>query len=558
MTKEEFLSIINNELERLQEEEKRLVGKVDIIEKLGDSPKGLEEAEYQLITIRDKYNMIKDLVGIESIARYETMSEVEIEEYRQEEMNKIRDKIALLTSEYNKYKDKVIKLQDKLNKLIDGGSSSDEAIRNIRVLKDQINENEEYKTSMNENRSKEEKALQELKECTCEDIRKKLIAEVPNKSNIDELINLDKYNIGSFGEDYEKASELVNLRRKYVYLDAKYRNFEMSRQYHVSLLPNMVANAVRKVCDKTNSGDDYITVNDPKELLRTISTFRKYLENTIPDFEDFKMDFLKPLVGKGDIRNISTYDIDLSYLSQFSHGSDLTKLSDYISKRDNLNKKIVKTSKTIDDITDLNEKIRGLAYSMYRSLISHYTSEFFSFGDFLKESDFKKYGPTVLNFNDEYEIEKALKDTRNTIIEATERLDSIEKEAKNHLEEYNKQKSSLEAQLEETIERIKELTGKEEVNVNTYDANIDKVASEVSIGYQADLLKQIREEAQKQSDLKEADIRHITLEKLYELRKEIHEEKEIEEEQVEDKVVEPVEAEDVEVDEEELEEQKTM
>ena len=100
MTKEEFLSIIYDEIENLEEERENISSKTTSIEEV-------EAANYQLKLIDYKLNAIRDLISLPIYARIQSMSVGEIEEYKKKRIDNLERELQKIESDEVKYKEKM-------------------------------------------------------------------------------------------------------------------------------------------------------------------------------------------------------------------------------------------------------------------------------------------------------------------------------------------------------------------------------------------------------------------------------------------------------------------
>ena len=82
MTKEEFTSMLNTELESLEKEYQLATQRVGFFRTVNFRDKEFQEAEYQLKMVRQKVEALRSLVTLPAYARIQAMSDAEIEEYK--------------------------------------------------------------------------------------------------------------------------------------------------------------------------------------------------------------------------------------------------------------------------------------------------------------------------------------------------------------------------------------------------------------------------------------------------------------------------------------------
>ncbi len=540
MTVDTFVTIISTEVEKLQQQEKELTNKVQFLEKTGATPKEIEAAKYELSVVVKKLYRIRNLVGIEAVARIRSMSDVELEAYKKDQVEYHELLIVRIKSEIASQEAEKKELNEELEELAKKGDLSEEAVKKGKLLREKLTDLEISIVDTKARLELEERVLQEMKEWTLERVRADLMPQNAPNQNIDDLIQIGQADLGvaEIGEDYEKAEKLAGLRRSYLYQQSELRQAGIQRTYIINKLPKTIQSLLADTLgDKSDISTFCIKVSDPKRLIELLNKARAFFNEQKRIFEEeYTLENLEPLVGKNNINNI-TADVDFEYLEKYEEliGKDsLEQLRSFVKERDLLSRKLFKTSRVKSDIAVLDSDIRMCQFKMYEKIIKYYESKFnFNYfkGDFIYERS--------LDFSSKKNLVSSLESIAAIVEQVEQEYDNIQEEALKHQQALDEKKKEISEKMENIVQQIKELTGREEKYVYSGQNQLDNIANETSLGYQTQVLQTVKEEAQKQSDEKEAELRSITLAQLYEMRKQLTEQKQ--EEPVQEEPIQEVE-----------------
>ena len=126
MTKEEFLSMLNIELENLEMQYQIARKRVDYFRELNSRGKEFQEAEYQFKMVQRNLNALRRLVTLPAYARIQAMSDAEIEYYKKGKIEELELKIKEIQAREIQEKAKLSQLKAEQDQLMaQFGSLSD-------------------------------------------------------------------------------------------------------------------------------------------------------------------------------------------------------------------------------------------------------------------------------------------------------------------------------------------------------------------------------------------------------------------------------------------------
>lgn len=530
MTKEEYLSIVDKEVDRLKEEKQKLEKRIRFLEFLdGNESKELKEAGYQLDVVLKKLDGLAKFIKVESRIRIEAMSEVELNQYRDKLADDSKKTVNALNEEIENAQKTIAELKESLEALVNGGDLSEQALSQARNLKINIKLKEDNLEGVIKHREREEQEIERINQMSPDKVRETLLKEIPNTFDINRFIEYNEENNldAVIGSDYDKAKKLAQLRRNINALIADYNNLRIHKNYFISDLPCRAAYMIRLEYHEKD-GKSPITVDYPERLMRVVQEAINAFQKQKEKYESiYTLDNLLPLIGKNQVGNIDTYNIDMDYLvkkcNNEQYEEELRILQDHIAERDKLEKKIIKTRQTKDEITNHNMEISGILQDLYTVLykdnVHAMEINFYQTGQEISINNSTEL--TSDDMSSEQKLRERLDKIKKGIEKAEKNLNGFRDLVQRNLDEYNRIREIKLEERKKAEKELEELTGKKALEYPSTENGIARVASDVSVSYQTNLLKQIKEEAQKQADAKEAEIRKISLEELYNLRKQV-------------------------------------
>ena len=519
MTKEEYLSIVNKEIDRFDKEKQDLVRQISVLEKMGDADKEINEKKNRLEIIQGKLSKLSTLVGVESKIRIEAMSDIEIMEHKREQVISARENISREEKVLETIRQNTQKQQEELDKIIQSGDTSENNIHLAKATREKLWLFQRDLEKQKEEIAKLRKELQELEDKSIEDYKKDLLKKANNNTNVDDIIRYSE-NIGlaHLDNDPKKAQELAGLYRQYLYLKAKHQKTTIDKRYFLTKLPRPIADAIRTEFNQKNESTSYIVINDPRPLLKLLEKADKYFRDNVIQFTRFcDVDRVNHLVGKDALLGIDPYKVDFDKLEKYIgiiEESEIEEIRELVKSRDELNKQWIKTRNTKKAIEDYDNEIYRKLYSLYSKIINWYRT--FSLGYFQNSGEYYgHYDMPILSFHlgDEASNTIALRDTNSAIANDKKALADIKEDAEKHLKEVAEYEEKAKLEIDAIVEKIKAITGKKDVSVYDIKNQEQQINNQIALGYEGELLKQIREEAQRQ-----AEERRKELEELYKMR----------------------------------------
>ena len=118
MTKEEFTSMLNTELESLKKEYQLARQRVEYFVEVKPTGKEFQEAVYQLKIVCQKGKALQSLVTLPAYSRIQAMSDAEIEEYKESKIEELELKIREIQAREEQAKAKLSQLKAEQEQLI--------------------------------------------------------------------------------------------------------------------------------------------------------------------------------------------------------------------------------------------------------------------------------------------------------------------------------------------------------------------------------------------------------------------------------------------------------
>lgn len=514
MTKEEYLTIVDRETDRLSEEERALVNKLAFYKKMGNTDKEMEEIQYKIDIIHGKLFRLKNLAKVEAKIRIQAMNDELLKDYQDEKIKELEDEIKDLKQDIADREETIRINEQAIEQLASSGSLSDEYIAKAKIKKETIQRITYEIRDINKKIAEKTKELQELQSKNLEQVREMLLEKTESKVDVDYLIDLgEKDGLSILDGDSSKTRELAGLRREYIYNEELYRKFKMDQNYYISQLPKSIAMAIRDAFNQRNPESPYVTVDDPEKLIQIIEEHQNvFSQNEALFYTLYDINDIAPLMWKSRTDNIDPYNVDLEILRYHINAvgnKEYATLKEKIEQRDALEKKFIKTKNTKAQIEDYNQEIAEIVRRMYEKITTKY-QKIVDFGYFQTSADY--YGNRdvqLLDFDGSLEHNKyVLKDVHENIQLEKNVINNVYQQALKHKEELDRRKGQYKKDMDDTLEKIAGITGKKETVYQGED-QLQHAIDQTTLGYQTDLLKQIREEAQKQVEMETERLRQI-------------------------------------------------
>ena len=529
MTKDEFLSMLNEELENLDQEYKTTSQKVEYFRTINSSGKELRETEYQLQALAQKNYTLGELVTLPAYARVQVMSDIEIGEYKKEKVEELELKIKEIESKEKQETAKLSQLKSEQEQLIIQcggltGNERDRAIYRGQQLSEEISRydiNNQYGVFASLKKEKEEIRKQQelIKNMSSQEIKQQLSQKIKNsytlaqrvewtKNPIDEFIELQ----ASVAADPEKAQQMANLLTAYKQLSNEQQKIS-GKLYLGYGLPKSLEKDLTKYSYNYDSSTN--EVFKPDKLMEIVQEFVGLFEQAKANFnEQFTEQKLSKLVGKE--YGIESSEVDIDFLKQHTDklvDGELEHLQSLVEQRNKLLKKIFKTKDTKWEIENLNNKIKQEQSTIYGEIIGWYKSR-------SKDLLGITYG---LNFVNLEILQDSLKSCKKDIDRSEQSINEVKEEIQKAKVEMEQKRQNYETKKTELAQRIRALGGEKykETKISpSIDVknNLSSIANAQRIVYEREIVNRVQQEAQKQADIREAELRGITLEQLLQMK----------------------------------------
>ena len=535
MTKDEFLSMLSEELENLEEERKAVRQKVEYFKAVNSKGRESQEAEYQLKIVERKVNRLKDLLTFPAYARIQAMSDIEIEEYKKEKIEELELKIKEIESREEQEKAKLSQLKAEQEQLMTqfgtlSGSERDRAISRGQQLSTEIikyDVDNEYGVFAPLKKEIEEvrKQQEQIEAMTSQEVKQQLSSEIKESDNLAQQVEWAKQPINasteleaSVGSDTEKAQQMANLLARYERLSDEQKQIKGRKNLHLIGLPSLLERKLRESYYYDSRDGE---IRDPDKLMLIVQEFEASFERAKASVnEQFTEQKLSKLVYDGEAEYGYEYsynsEVDMEFLQQHTDklgDGKLKRLQMLVEDRNKLSKKIFKTYNTKWEIKKLNEEIIREKTKICKELTGWYNSQ----------------GSDILNINrvDFYDLKSlqdSLKRCKELIGYYETNINDIKEDLQKVKAEMEQQRQNYENEKTEIAQKIRALGGENHKETempyasDSPDYNLNSIINSQGVVYGRNIIDRVQQEAQNQADIREAELRGITVEQLLAMR----------------------------------------
>ena len=503
--------------------------RVGYFEQVNSRGKEYQEAVFQFRMVRQKIYVLRSLVTLPAYARIQAMSDAEIEDYKKGKVEELELKVNEIESREEQEKAKLSQLKSEQDQLIAqfgslSGSERDRAIYRGQQLSAEISRydvNNQWGVFAQLKREIEEvrKQQEQIKAMTTQEIKQQLSAEIKESYDLSQTIDWVKNPIdasteleASVASEPEKAQQMANLLTYYRRLSDEQSQIR-GRMYLGYGLPKVLEKRLTEYSYHYNSRTG--EVNNPDKLMEIVGEFDGSFEQAKASFmEQFTEQKLSKLVGRE--YGIDSSEVDMDFLRQHTDklgNGELGHLQSLVEQRNKLSKKIFKTRDTKRKIESLNNQIKQEQSKIYKEIIGWYESQ--SKG-FLGIDGVRFYSLEALKSS----LESCKKDigrSEQAIAECKERIQKAKAEMEQQKQNYETIKTVV-------AQQIRTLGGEKHKETNIpyasdiADYNLDHIANASYHIYQREVVNRVQQEAQNQADIREAELRGITVEQLLQMR----------------------------------------
>lgn len=535
MTKDDFLNMMNSELESLENEYEAIRQWSDYYRSLDVNGKEYQEASYQLMLCEKKIDRIKRLINLPIYVRIQAMSDIEIEEYKKDKIAELELKIEEIVAREKHAKEKLSQLGVKRSEILAqfGSLSDDErecAIYEGRQIQDEINRyninNPGGVFAALQNEIQDIKNMQQqIKNKTSQVVKEEFLAEIEEHHISESVISEASKDKGveakllvATAADPEKAHQMAKLLAEYKKLsDPKtlYVRMKFDRdtrlEFPKKLTERLMGTRYYDLISKE------LVLSNPDKLIEIVTEFEKnynFAKNIY--MNQFTEQKLFGLVDRVDCSKV-----DMPFLRQHQDklgAGKLEYLQILVAQREKYLEKKFKTKGTKREIESLNDLIQQELVAIYGEILGWY--QLLNGGILGLKSD--------ISFDSLYSLKYSLGKAAADIDKTQQLLDSLKKYLQSMKLEMEQTSSVYETRRQEIAEQIRVLAGPEFTGAdipiplrgNNQDI-LDIIASQSSSDYQDNLVDSVQQEARYQADRKEAELRGITVEQLLRMRQEV-------------------------------------
>lgn len=512
MTKEEFINIINVEIEKIEKELAEATKPVDYYEKIAPGSVEHQDAITKFNAVKLKLGRIKRCINLPAYARIQSMSAVEIGKYKDEKIAEIDVQIQGLEVQKNHEQQKFEQLkkeeQELIAKFASASESEKEAIIDAgkqlhkEIDKYDINKwNSIFATLDREIRVLENQQT-EIRNRDIQVIKNELSAKIDGHESLKDLnedfeISPSSQLLAEFADDFEKQKQVAKLLAKHSQLKDEEDGI-VGTLFLDKISEDLKQRISLEYCYDVAKN----ALKDPVKMMEIILGYEYDFDEQRKIFnEQFTEEKLLELCDD----YITSSEINVGFLELHYDKIDKElpeELAVYYNKRELLRKKTFKTSSVRAQIKSLDYKISDIKNHMYAQIISWYTY----------------FNRRVLGINDEinFEDRKSVKDylkKANIEIENTkESIENFRKRVNDTGLKMEEHKTNLQNERKNIVEQIKALATNDykdatiEYYSSNVDSNLDYMNSVSSWVYQQELINNIYDEARAQAQAEDEEI----------------------------------------------------
>ncbi len=281
--------------------------------------------------------------------------------------------------------------------------------------------------------------------------------------------------------------------------------------------PRALIEELKRIPDIYNTG--LVSTNDPDRLAMVIDDFHKRFSE---EKKMFNQEFTLEKLTKLNRREwyYTGPEVDFDYLDtqkdKIPEGM-LDELRSLVVQREILSKKIFKSKDVKLKIENLDGMIERRKISIYQLIIGWYHTQ-----------NNELLGITSsLSFDGLELIKESLARVIRDVEEAEANFETIRENLEKAKADIEAQKAKIEGYKESIYQEMRELAGPEFQNEkldiftsHVKEENLGIIKSVTTNEYERKIIEQVQAEVQTQADVREAELRGISLEELYKLRRE--------------------------------------
>ena len=548
MTKEDFVNLVSSELDKLRQEEQVISSKIEILQREGKEGK-LEEEKYQLSLTRYKLDAIGKLVDLPIYFGIQYMSNEEIKDYQNKMIQDLDSEILAIKLKEESDKDNINLIRKEQERLLCSYITSSETEQKkaidrygelqeiLRVLESN-NLLDEGKRRIEEIQGKKKKI--ELK--TTQEMKEKLLSErIDNRQDLEKII----VDIEERSCDADKMMALIGKDAKKTYLAKskldEYYKLETKQKFLTSKFDfdtELPVTLQKFILDNFEDEFKHGIVRNPKLIRNCILNFkRSYFDFYREEFKDnFKEELLGGLI---DCDFNFGSDVDFEFLDRHHFhylSSDIDVLKSLVEKRNRKTNRLIQRIASFSRPVLIDSKIINLQRTIYKNLIDWYKSKFSD--EKSREKNRETYqdilgltkGITFEGSNRK-QLKEELDLCYSEISATEEKIKTLCERLQDAQDQLEKEKYKLEVQKVQITNEITNLAfGNDEkgeqnsedgaVIEMSYCGDLQDFLEAAGRDYVKEIVNKVKQEAVNQANMKEAELKKITLEELLKQKEE--------------------------------------
>ena len=538
MTKEEFESIFSRRLEELQKELEKVNAKIEYEHALWGTYGETYDAEVRKEALQYEINYIEEFINIPAYERIMAMSDAEIEAYKKEKIEGFDSKIETLTAKIEKEKEEVKELEklDEANALKYAEAKDDfekkqilsegrKIADKISALKDTIAKDSSEIGQLGGRRAKMfSKTSDEVKQMFVDKLtlgdyaaKQSLTMARMKNDNVDSQDRL----LASVNGDPEKTEALINALSNLSSIRENSYPYMKKVTIKIGDLPYDLQRLIK-------DAKSIETVRSVEDIDKILDVINKYLNEMSEEsklihtqFTDEKM---RPIFGIGEqAMREDTEEVNFDFLEKHIdkiNQKDIEYLKALTEEKKKWDRKRFKTKNVRDELEYINTQIKAIRDKAYYRIERWYEK---TYETKLPKSTRDRGPYTSSTIGSDYiiRIDELIKNVNSRMMT----IEKVKTEIENAKERREAEIAAYEASYTKAQDRVLEIVGPDftRKDIPHIDQNrifelrtrIETSAFRVKT---AETVKDVKQEAQKQADEKEAELRGITLEQLMQLR----------------------------------------
>ena len=529
MTIDEFKHIIDKELTRLHEEYIELSNKLALYSSVSTENKSYQAVKYQIGLIDEKKELLNQILTLPAVARVMAMSDFEVEEYKKDNLAELELRRSSAKHDIRKTESRLFEIksiqregEEKYNFSL-GPEAYDTLLVGMKREK-LIEALEKELAELRIKYLKADRSYKQLKDMSLQDIRDYILASIEGRNNYDELIERALYNpldeskklLSMVGDDYEKATALAQLLEQYSEVD---KQEEATVGVEMSVDPYLPERLLTSLGSSIVFGyDKKKRTSNWESIASNINEYDElYKEEERIFSEQYTDEKIFPLAGRIFTNKWNEGDIPFleNHLDKLNN-LDFEQLKNLVTKKKLLSKKAFKTIGVKKELRELETRIGDMIHSMYKSVINWYISNENNLKYISASGSVTNISFINIQLTKEWldSRREEIKKARESYLEFINDFEEVGRELDRKMSLYEEEKSFI----REDINKVLGIEVSKESIPSLDDGITEGITHGVSENYQDEMINKVLFEAQNQADMKEAELRGMTVSELLKMR----------------------------------------